>query len=361
MTMKYINDSLLIQALKNPNIIKDLSIPQWNRLLFEAHGSSLTARLAEDCKANALWQDLPSKVQQIFEAAQLNAEASQRKIKWEMERIRRALFGVEGKIILLKGAAYIALELGVCRGRISADIDILVAKNQLDLVEDRMLKNGWQHHVLNEYDQKYYRDWAHELPPLKHPDRQLEVDIHHNILPQTSRLHPDINLMIEEAVCIDGAIHSLSPVHMLLHSAVHLFQDGEIRGSLRNLLEQHDMLNEFGEDERFWQDLICRARHHGLIRPLYYCLQYCEMFLQTKIPEAVTLEMEKHRPAFLTRKMMDFMVSRSMLVPWKGQSAALYYLCCKILYMRSHWLRMPPGLLMRHLLSKLIRRLKGKP
>lgn len=335
--------------------MKNLSIAEWNILLFDAHAAGLRGRLGEDILANGLWEEMPQKVRQIFESSMVDAKAGQRKIMWELNRIRRALYGFDGKIILLKGAAYIALGLNVSRGRISADIDILVAKNRLDQVEDLMLKAGWQHHVLNEYDQRYYRLWAHELPPLKHPDRQLEVDIHHNILPQTSRLKPDIDLMIEDAVKIDKNIHCLSPQDMLLHSAVHLFHDGEIRGSIRNLLEQHDMIGEYAQEACFWQTLLSRAKALGLSRPLFYTLHYCMMFLETEIPETVLRDMKKYAPNYLTGKMMDFMVSRILLVPGAGQSTMLYYLSCKILYMRSHWLKMPPVLLLRHLTTKFFR------
>ena len=46
---------------------------------------------------------LPIKVQQIFVSAQVEADARQRKIMWEVNRVRRALFGFEDKVILVKG------------------------------------------------------------------------------------------------------------------------------------------------------------------------------------------------------------------------------------------------------------------
>ena len=115
------------------------------------------------------------------------------------------------------------------------------------------------------------------------------------------------------------------------------------------------MLQQYGQDERFWQTLLPRAEALGLTRPLFYTLRYCGMFLDTQVPHSIVREMKKYAPNYLSGKLMDFMVSRILLVPGAGQSTMLYYLSCKILYMRSHWLKMPPFLLIRHLTTKFFR------
>ena len=104
-------------------------------------------------------------------AARTVADHERRILSWEVNRIERALAGVNGSCILLKGAAYSILDLGLARGRISSDVDILVPKTSINKVEKALLDHGWDHIKLDDYDQYFYRRWSHELPPLQHRDR----------------------------------------------------------------------------------------------------------------------------------------------------------------------------------------------
>ncbi|MCF6197587.1 MAG: nucleotidyltransferase family protein [Emcibacter sp.] len=352
--------SLLLQVLKDPDRMLKLTVKDWNSVLFAAHMLKLRGRLASDAWGNGLWEQLPHKAQQILTSARIIAEARQRKVMWEVNRLRRALFSFEDKVILVKGGAYIARGLRAAKGRISVDIDILVAKKNLDIVENHLLLSGYASQVLNSYDQQYYREWAHELPPLVHPDRMVEVDVHHNILQVTNRLCPNINLMIEAAVPLEDNIYVLSDVDMLLHSIVHLFVDGTIKASLRNLLEQHDLISEFSQQVDFWTQFMDRAEELGFGRPVFYCLHYCAHFLNTDIPLEVMTRAKKAAPGFLALKIMDMMIFRTMVPYGTGGSKVTDYLATNGLYIRSHWLRMPPALLAKHLTRKFFRRfLKG--
>ena len=77
-----------------------------------------------------------------------------------------------------------------------ADVDLLVPESALGAVEQALAARGWQTKELSPYDQHYYREGTHELPPMTHVERDVEVDLHHSILPRTSRLKPDSALPI---------------------------------------------------------------------------------------------------------------------------------------------------------------------
>tara|TARA_B100001939_G_scaffold348193_1_gene373643 strand:+ start:4033 stop:5115 length:1083 start_codon:yes stop_codon:yes gene_type:complete len=352
-----IKNNILLRALTRPQDMPKFSPAQWNACLFLAHLHSLSGRLAADAEKTEIWSLLPPKVQDLLTSAKLVSEACQRQIVWEVNRIQRALFDDGGDILLLKGVAYIKCGLQAARGRLSADIDILVARDRLETVEKMLLDAGWVHHVTDEYDQKYYRQWAHELPPLRHPDRGVSTDVHHTILPLTSRLAPDISRMWAASSEIEPGLRVFAPEDMVLHSSVHLFHDGEIAGALRNLLEQHDMLTEFGTMPGFWERLTSRAEQLGLSRPLYYTLRYCARLLDTRIPEQAFEALQGAEPPPVLRRFMDVAVPEALLAPRKG---LLCWLSCKLLYLRAHALRMPPLLLSRHLATKTLRRLKGQ-
>jgi len=348
--------NLFLRILKTPTLMTGLDINQWNRLLYQAHMLKLRGRLAADARSGGLWQKLPDKIQQILTSAEIDTQARQRKILWETNRIRRALFGFDGRVILLKGGGYLARGLACARGRICADIDILVARKNLDIVENALFIAGYGSQVLNEYDQKYYRQWAHELPPLRHPDRMVEVDVHHNIVQMTSKFSVDIGLMISDAILLEDNIYTLSPEDMLLHSFVHLFVDGTIKASLRNLLEQHDMIAEFSGDPGFWPGFIARAEELNLLRPVFYGLHYCQYFFDSPIPDEIMVRVGKAAPNRVTLKVMDMMVARVMIAYGDDRSKLTDYLATNGLYIRSHWLRMPFMMLVRHLAVKSLRR-----
>ncbi len=349
--------NFLTEILKNPPLMADLDIEGWNEVLFDAHMLKLRGRLAHDARAHGLWDSLPAKVQQILTNATIEAAARQRKIMWEVNRVRRALFDFKGRVILVKGAAYVARELACASGRSSVDVDILVAKNHLDMVENHLLLAGYNSQILNDYDQQYYREWAHELPPLLHPDRMVEVDVHHTILQVTNRLSPNIDLMISSAVLLEDNIYVLSDEDMLLHSIVHQFVDGTLKASLRNLLEQHDMMAEFSMNPDFWSRFMDRAEEMNFGRPVFYCLRYCRHFLDTPVPNEILSRAEKYAPGRVSLKLMDMMIFRVMNPYGKGRSKLTDYLATNGLYMRSHWLRMPPLMLAGHLMRKFFRRL----
>ena len=359
MTNVITDQNILIRVLKTPGKMAELSVDEWNELLIEAKIANLAGRLAADATDLGIRDQLPKKVQNLFKSFDYQSASSTRMIKWEMNRVKRALKDEDDKIILLKGAAYIAKGLRCTRGRISVDLDILLKKNRIDFAEEKFLAAGWKHHVEHDYDQKFYREYSHELPPLIDPDRQISIDVHHSILPITSRVYPDMNKLFENAEpCKDG-YYTFSNVDIILHSVVHLFQDGEVRSSLRNLLEQHDMFEEFGDDPEFWQQLVPRAQELGFTGALYYALRYTKMILGTNIPEHVFNDIAPFEPNIFTKSMMDWMVP-GVISPTIGAQGLPRWISMNGLYLRSHWLRMPFGLLLKHLGTKTMMRIKGE-
>ena len=351
------DSNILVSVLKDPRKMLSLSIKEWNELLREGKISNLAGRLAADAEVLDITNELPLKVQNLFKSFRYSSTSSTRMIKWEMNRVARALKGSDEKVILLKGAAYIEKELKCTRGRISVDLDILVAKNRIDFAEDKFINGGWEHQVENDYDQKFYREYSHELPPMVHPDRQISIDVHHSILPVTSRVYPDMAKLMDDAVLQRSGFYVFSNVDIILHSVVHQFQDGEVRSSLRNLLEQHDMFGEFSADSAFWQALVPRAAELGFTRALYYAMRYCKMIMGTDIPEQAINEINDYAPNALTCALMDYMVP-AVISPTIGAAGLRRWLSMNGLYIRSHWLRMPPMLLVKHLTIKFFRRFK---
>jgi hypothetical protein len=144
----------------------------------------------------------------------------------------------------------------------------------------------------------------------------------------------------------------LAPSDLVLHSAAHLFQDGDLDGGLRDLVDLDLLLRHFGEEPSFWEELVPRALALTLGRPLYYALRFCEKLLGTPAPTPVRDATRAFAPFPPAGLVMDVLARRAMSPDgWEGPSLATGS-ARFLLYVRSHWLRMPPLLLARHLARK---------
>ena len=250
--------------------------------------------------------------------------------------------------------------LPVADGRMLADVDIMVPLDRLPEIERRLREAGWQSETLDPYDEHYYREWAHELPPMRYQDEPLELDVHHNILQRTARLQPDPRELFRASIPVETRpFRILCPADQVLHAAVHLFQDSDCANRLRDLVDVDGLVRAHSSHAGFWHELRERACIHGVMRPLWYALHFSSSLLDTPVPAGVLEGIPRARPSTLVRMAMSWLVRQALLphepdrrLPVRARLARA------LLYARSHWLRMPPWLLARHLGAKGIRRLR---
>jgi Uncharacterised nucleotidyltransferase len=346
-------DNLLLRVFADPRLVAKFGVEPWEMLLAQARMVNLTARLTYRIEDAGRITALPSRVHAQFAAARVAAESGRRALEWEVNRLHRTLTGAGYPMMLLKGAAYAAAGLPLARGRTSGDIDIMVPGDRLDSVEKHLLAHGWELDELERYDVHYYRKWSHELPPLRHRDRGSMLDVHHTILPPRSRLRPDPSALWRSAVALRDGSLALCPTHMALHVAVHLFQDGEIAGGLGDLIDFDELCRHFGQNPEYWQELVPAAIGLGLVRPLYYALRYASLLLGTMVPETVMTDAARAgQPPAPVRAAMDPMVGSALVPDLPEFSSPWRRVACLCLYIRSHWLRMPPLPLALHLMRK---------
>ncbi|GMQ86859.1 MAG: nucleotidyltransferase family protein [Gammaproteobacteria bacterium] len=346
---------VLIKAIREPTAVTAFTDPEWDLFIRLARREGLLARVAIQFEQAGTPGPVPKQIQDHMIAARAIAANHAAMIRWEVDRIQFALRSLDTPILLLKGAAYLLVDLPLAQGRLVSDVDILVPEGALHDVEAALLAADWAALTLDPYDQRYYRRWMHELPPLRHRTRGTTVDVHHRILPQTSRLNPDPALLWEDSVALDQpGLRVLSPEDMLLHCAVHLFHDGDLDHGLRDLVDLHDMFGHFGKDPQFWTRLTGRAQKLGVARPLFYALRYTERVLGTKIPTEA--QATAAPPRWPLRQLMDQLVMRALTPEHPDHPAATTALARWLLYIRSHYLRMPLNLLIPHLLRKSFRK-----
>ena len=347
---------LLLQVLREPRRMAALPLDQWNLLLRQALAANLTASLYGLAEQLALMEALPPPARRHLEWAGVLARRHGDAVRWEVARIGAALAPLGLAPILLKGAAYAIGGLAPAQGRLFSDIDLMVPRAALPGVESQLMQHGWisQHH--DAYDQRYYRQWMHEIPPLRHMRRGSMIDVHHAILPLTARDRPDPDKLRAASLALPGweqhGMRVLAPADMVLHSATHLFYDGEFDKGLRDLLDLHRLLLEFGGRAGFWEALPARAVEMELGRPLFYALRYSARLLGTPVPAAVTAALAPAAPNGALLALMDALFLRALLPMHASCAGPLTGLAHSLLYIRGNWLRMPPLLLARHLFHK---------
>jgi len=345
---------LVSMVLRRPADVCSLELQQWDLLIRQARKAQLLARLYHILKEEALLQYIPKQAAWHFEADWAVTVRHAESIQWEIKKIYRALYSVGVPVVLLKGAAYVAADMPSAAGRVFADVDIMVPKGALEDVERAFGRNGWVTANPDEYDQRYYRKWMHELPPLKHYKRRTVLDVHHTILPETARLHPDPNKLMMAAVPLDNMedIYVFAPEDMVLHSATHLFHDGELEHGLRDLVDLDSLLRHFSQADGFWERLLDRAVEMELARPLYYVLRYTSHLLGTPVPDDILDKSGQGKPGAMLAGLMDQLFYRALKPDHASCRDSFTGLARWMLYIRSHYLRMPLHLLIPHLLYK---------
>ncbi len=347
---------LLLAVLRRPERLGDLDEPAWDRLIPVARAQRLLARFEPLTRSLGLWEGLPERARRNIRGSLVPVEYQQRQVLREWRAVQKALAESGVPLVLLKGAAYLRAGLPPGRGRMLSDLDLLAPRAALPEVERILAAGGWRSEIEDAYDQRYYREWMHELPPLRHQTRTVEVDIHHNLLPLTGRYRVPADALWEAVQTLPSGERVLAPADMLLHCAAHLLVSDELRGGLRDLFDLHQLYLHFtARESDFAASLEKRARTLGLGAPLWHALSAAESLFETPVaprlldPKVLQVPGPAWRRNALQALFLAVLRPRE---PGEAPPAFRQWL----LYVRSHWIRMPPGLLVRHLARKGWRR-----
>lgn len=346
--------ALAVEALRDLSSVSAFSENDWELLLRQLRASDLTASFGTKLHDADLQQYIPSNLRWHFEAAKRVCDRHHEAVFWEIRELQNAL-GYRGiPVVVLKGSAYLISKKLAAKGRVFFDIDILVPRHALSDAENILKRHGWAPSHLNKHDQRYYREWSHEIPPMIHRIRETVLDVHHNIVPPTAKIKPDATKLLADAVTVEGReeIYVLSPVDMLLHSATHLFFEGEFGHGLRDLVDLDNLIIELSTAPEFWDSLLERAEAQQLTRPMFYALHYCSTMLGTPIPNHVLEKIKAFAPKRWHKKWMDALFLRALQPDHVTCNNWLSAFARWSLYLRAHYLRLPLHLLVPHLLYK---------
>lgn len=334
----------------------DIDEGRWERLLRIGRMTGLHARLAV---ANLDNPTLSAPVRRhLLSSARVAAYRGQM-LRAELGHLARLCQG-DFPVIALKGSAYVLQGQAMAEGRFVSDVDLLVPRPHLRTMEDRLRAAGWRPTELHPYDERYYRDWSHEVPPMRFPGHTLEVDLHHAITPVTGSLRFDPDVLFEASEPVAGTpFRVLGAEDQVLHACLHCFHDGELDLRVREVVDIDGLLRSFGSRAGFWDRLTKRAIQLGLDRPLWYGLHFAATWLNCPVPATVVSNLPA--PSMLARRSMDALVPLAMFPSDPDHPApADVKLARTLMQVRYHLLRMPPHLLGPHLARKTMRRLQAR-
>ncbi len=351
--------SLLIKVLQSPKIINNFNVKEWNLLLRQASSAKMLARLAQCFNACNLMGAVPEKILKHINSEQVKVAHLHTQVNQEVQALNQLFNKLAIKAIYLKGTAYLLADLPLAQGRFFSDIDILLNENDIAKVEIALKCQGWKSQKTDDHDQAYYRDHMHEIPPMQHIMRGTVIDIHHNILPVCNDNKIDISLLSANALKLaDNSTHNhasyvLAPAAMFLHSAIHLFHEGELTQGLRGLSDLDMLLSHFEKSEAgFSQQLIDLAKRINQQQSLFYAWRYLAKIFNKPLSKTAQTFVDNYQQQVANLDTIDFIFTNLFTAHHSTTASWRFTLAAQLAYWRGHLLRMPLRLLIPHLLKK---------
>lgn len=352
-----------IIALLNGNDIRTISDSEWRDIIFASRSSGVLARLFH-CLSDMNYVDtLPPQISRHFKAAMRHELLFHNQVKNEIENIRRGVLGgTSYNILLLKGAGYVFSDCCAARGRIFSDIDILVRKKDLNDFEQKLNLLGWVSETDN-YDDMYYRQWAHEIPPMVHINRKSVVDVHHNIVPIVSGRAPSASILWDELERVDESVGSLSTSAMFVHSAIHLFFKEEFHFGFRDLTDLMLLFRELNASESEIKRVKTLATKLEFELEVFLALRYLKKILNVEGVDDALKYFLNIEPHYLKLTFYDWMYSRVLVPQHKLTKKRFTNLASSLAFLRGHFLKMPLSILVKHIvvkgLNKMFKKVSG--
>jgi hypothetical protein len=342
---------LVSLVFRNPNAVQRFSMGDWDRLVRQARQVDLLARLHDLLRQGGLDAAIPAAARWHFETATVLADWQQSEMRRELRQLQTLLAELDFSPVVLKGAAYVAADLPAARGRRSDAIDLLVPRERLNDVESALARADWHTVDLPDYDRRYYRRWGHAASPQPHA---TVINVHHAIVPDTARFRPDAARLRRRAAELPdfSGMAILSTEDRILHAATLLFQEDTLPHGLRDLSDLDLLLRQAADEADFWSRLFARAEELELERPLFYTLRYGRHFFATPLPDGVSDHLAPAAPSTATLKLMDGIYTRMLTPNHHSCEDAFTPVARHASYLRAHWLRRPPRLLVPHLFRK---------
>lgn len=185
------------------------------------------------------------------------------------------------KIILLKGMAMIHYYYRDFGMRVIGDIDILIPKEQLHLIDLILQDSKWKQNVprFNLKNREHLNRW-HSLNLIH--SKGMNLDLHWSFIQENSSLLDQS--VIQNCIPI-GHFYIPSPTHLLLQTCVHGVKYSPI--PLIRWISDAMTIFKRSSQQINWEQLIDLAKGAKVSLPLSSALQFLIQTFEAPIPESV--------------------------------------------------------------------------
>jgi len=340
-----------VALLCHPECGVSLDAGDWERLVRVLRDANMLGTLYHLAADRGVMEHYPAYARRHLASMATYAARQARQVLYECREVSDIL-GAEGiKPIFLKGAGYTLGGSRSGRGRIYSDIDVLVSRDEIDTAHAALKRQAWYTKPMREYDERYYREWAHEIPPLRHLTRRTVLDLHHNIVPPISGRAPNMAPLLASRETTESGLLVLSAPAATLHSIVHLLMNEDFTNAFRDLTDINLLVEDCGT-EAFWRSLHELAQQCGFSRELYFAVLLLADVFDRHAPEWLLSQLGEQYAAGIRARLLRRLL-RSAVRPHHPLIRHFpETLCIHALYLRGHWIRMPVLTLARHLSVK---------
>lgn len=344
----------LIDVLITPRLLISLSAQNQSLIISEARYFTMLAQLYYLYESEGLLDKLPQKIRTHLHNSTYQYQCQHAKLLDEKGYFVDLFTAHNFRWIYLKGSAYQLSNMPYFKGRMMGDIDILVEEDALASVEHCLLQQGWMAKKVTDYDDSFYRKLAHEIPPLTHLIRKVDLDVHFNILPRTIKQRIDPQLLFAASIPLEGNNNerTLLPAAMLFHSAIHLFSESEFHKGLRDLYDIRLFIQAHQQDDAFWQQLIELHQKLGHQQSLFLALRYARIIFNATIPRKISRYYHAYRPSRAHLALLDYCFIPVFTHSFAPRQTFKVKCASAFLYLRGHLKRMPLPMLIMHLSRK---------
>ncbi|MCX7279124.1 MAG: nucleotidyltransferase family protein [Burkholderiales bacterium] len=320
----------LVELLQQPARALQVDEAHWNDIVVSGQDKQLLGPLAAALVRAGVMPQLSKAVRLHLDLALLVAQRRREAALWEVENLRRVV-DPETPLWVLKGCSYALCRDHIAAGRLFSDVDILVPRALLERTEGDLIAAGWTPSSLSAYDERYYRDWMHEVPPMAHVRRHTTLDLHHAINPPVSRVHVPTDRLQPSIVEVRPGIFVLGPTDRAIHCALHMVQEGDPQKLMRDLYDVQQLVQQhFNGDAG---PVLERARSLGVASIVESALSAAAAVFSADgaVPKG--------------------WLACSLVSAARGNGISAS-VASVLLLAYSHWIKMPLRLLLPHLLRK---------
>lgn len=251
----------ILQLFGSPATVHSWGAVEWGDTLPRLAQSGLAAHAAARLDAAGIGMTgLPPAVARQLTSAAISAEAEVRSVRWEIGEVVRVLRPVGVRVVLLKGGDYIQRGVLPARGRTVADLDLLVAIDDLEKVRTAVVDAGW------EAAEDRPLEGHHQLPVMLHRKRLTQLELHYQLVAEGGAVAFDVAAVVSTAIPqSDGVLALLRPEDTTLVCVAHFIRNSRSISAFRDLLDLRELVEEFtAKDASFGATLIARAEQVGL-------------------------------------------------------------------------------------------------